>query len=111
MSEIWWWFLEVFAKLRGLYTVEITEEEPNRVISKKVYLIGEENSIWYALFNCPCGCNEKIYTKFIEGSKPRWSYELHDDKTISLFPSIWRNKGCKSHFFIERGRVDWCGEI
>jgi len=26
----------------------------------------------------------------------------------SLKPSIWLQGGCRSHFWVRRGRVEWC---
>ncbi|MFX8036043.1 DUF6527 family protein [Acinetobacter baumannii] len=26
----------------------------------------------------------------------------------TLSPSIWRSKGCRSHFFVREGLIVWC---
>ncbi|MDM9644782.1 DUF6527 family protein [Rhizobium sp. S163] len=26
----------------------------------------------------------------------------------TLHPSVWRNSGCRSHFWVRRGRIAWC---
>lgn len=111
VKNIWGWLLITIARLRGLYTIQMVEEEPEKLRPKRVYLVGEEGSIWYAVFACPCGCNEKVYTKFVKESRPRWTYEVNPDNSISLSPSVWRNKGCKSHFFLRNGEIRWCNSI
>jgi len=30
------------------------------------------------------------------------------DGTITLKPSVWRTKGCRSHFLVRNSRIDWC---
>lgn len=30
------------------------------------------------------------------------------DGTVSIKPSGWRQKGCRSHFFLKRGQIEWC---
>ncbi len=31
-----------------------------------------------------------------------------EGQTVSLYPSVWRHTGCKSHFIIWRSRIYWC---
>jgi hypothetical protein len=57
---------------------------------------------------CPCGCGEVIELNLLEQARPRWSVQEHPDRTITLAPSVWRQKGCRSHFHLRRGRIDWC---
>ena len=33
---------------------------------------------------------------------------FQSDGSVSLMPSVWRQKGCRSHFFLRHGRIDWC---
>ena len=40
--------------------------------------------------------------------RPRWSLTLNADGTATLYPSIWRNRGCHSHFWLRGGRIQWC---
>ena len=40
--------------------------------------------------------------------RPCWSAEEHQDHTVTLTPSVWRQSGCRSHFILRRGRVSWC---
>ena len=60
-------------------------------------------------FLCPCGCglNVSIPTKHPEDDRG-WSYERHEDGTLTLSPSIEQRGGCKSHYYIRRNRVEWC---
>lgn len=33
-----------------------------------------------------------------------------NDPSITLQPSVWRKIGCRSHFFLRRGLIQWCAE-
>ena len=63
-----------------------------------------------ALFLCPCGCGKEISIRVVRGKHdghPCWTYEIHEDGTLTLSPSILQRFDCKAHFFIRRGRVVW----
>ena len=105
----WWqsvcrWFRRPRRALRVRYTCEI----PEKPHSAYVYIVGENGYTWYAVMRCPCGCGETLHMPLIDDSRPRWKLKIHDDETISLHPSIHRIVGCRSHFFIRQGRIDWC---
>jgi hypothetical protein len=38
---------------------------------------------------------------------PFWRLVRHADGTGSLSPSVWRQVGCRAHFWIRKGRVIW----
>nr|WP_232252247.1 DUF6527 family protein [Pseudomonas frederiksbergensis] len=56
---------------------------------------------------CPCGCGRTIELLVIQEAKPRWDVEVDADGFPSLTPSVWLTNGCKSHFWLKRGRVTW----
>ena len=35
-------------------------------------------------------------------------YKIDKKKRVTLFPSVHRMVGCKSHFFIRKGKIAWC---
>ena len=84
------------------------DEVPETVEADRLYVVGEGAYEWYVVFTCPCGCGETIHLSLIEGDKPRWRLTDHGDDTVSVSPSVWRRRGCRSHFFVRRGRIDWC---
>ena len=83
-------------------------EEPEVFQKKIIYLVGEAGNNWYIGFLCPCDCGEVIQLSTLITDKPKWSFVKHRNNTITIKPSIWRTSGCKSHFFIRKGLVDWC---
>lgn len=84
----------------------LVDEMPEAPLRKTVYLVGEERERWIAGFICPCGCGELLQMSLMDG-RPRWRAEIHWDGTTSLSPSVWRQKGCRSHFFLRHGRIEW----
>ncbi|WP_318030080.1 DUF6527 family protein [Rhizobium ruizarguesonis] len=57
---------------------------------------------------CPCGCGDTIELLVAAETKPRWDVTIDEVRRPTLHPSVWRQKGCRSHFWIRRGRVHWC---
>jgi hypothetical protein len=62
----------------------------------------------WALFLCPCGCSQVITLSLQRAHKPRWVVTATNDGRPSMRPSVWRDVGCLSHFWLEDGRVYWC---
>ncbi|WP_236000503.1 DUF6527 family protein [Bradyrhizobium uaiense] len=57
---------------------------------------------------CPCGCRQTIELLLIREAKPRWDLSVDPAGRPSLRPSVWVQTGCRSHFWLRRGRVEWC---
>lgn len=113
----WMWALIVFGFERpfalfsrkpAAFSYEIVDDVPDRLEPRRVYLVGERGNLWAAAMICPCGCNEKIELNLLKATRPCWHADQHGDELITLSPSVWRNKGCKSHFILERGNIIWC---
>ena len=85
-----------------------TDDVPEFPEVRVVYIVGDGSHQWYAVFVCPCGCEETIHLSLLEDERPRWRITQHEDGTITVSPSIWRNRGCRSHFFVRRGQFVWC---
>lgn len=104
-----WWSLVESTRLRpGLATV-VAEEMPDLLDSDRIYLVGDPRRPWSAALLCPCGCRASIQLSLIAGDSPRWRVRRHFSGSVTLHPSIWRKRDCRSHFFIRRGRIVWSG--
>jgi hypothetical protein len=66
-------------------------------------LVERDTPRWLIML-CPCGCNEVIPVNLDERSGPAWEY-YGGTNGLSVFPSVWRDTGCKSHFIIWYGRI------
>lgn len=56
---------------------------------------------------CPDGCGEELTINLDPRAGPAWRYYLND-KDLSIYPSVWRDTGCKSHFIVWRSKIYWC---
>lgn len=102
-KRFWSWLRH---KPLPLATVRCSEV-PENIDPTKMYLVGEGQYLWFAAFACPCGCGELVQLSLLADSRPRWRVEEHGDGTASLHPSVWRKRGCRSHFFVKRGLIVW----
>src|SRR4051812_45242071 len=51
--------------------------------------------------NCPCGCGEKLAMNLDRRAGKAWRLHV-GEHGVSLFPSVWRDTGCESHFILWR---------
>lgn len=94
----------------GRLRLQAIEEEPDFPRKQIAYVVGEQGHQWHIVLACPCNCGENIYLNLLPDSRPLWRLTTHSDGTFTLAPSVWRTAGCRSHFFIRRSRIEWCGQ-
>jgi hypothetical protein len=102
-------FLAAFARQREtIFRPVHVEDLPDALSPGSVYLAGEGENLWAAAMLCPCGCGEVIELNLLPQVRPRWAVDEHVDGKLTLTPSVWRQKGCRSHFILRDGRIIWC---
>jgi hypothetical protein len=57
------------------------------------------------LLSCPCGCGEEFPINLDPRAGPAWRLYAAKNSTVSLFPSVWRESGCRSHYIIWRNKI------
>lgn len=93
---------------RERWIAQSADDVPDRPAGKTVYLISDAGSPpWAAALLCPCGCREVIQLSLIAHDNPNWRVRIGAKGRVTLHPSIWRVRGCHSHFFVEGGRILW----
>lgn len=60
------------------------------------------------VLSCPDGCGEHVVINLDKDGGPAWRRYTTGGK-LSLYPSVWRDSGCRAHFILVRDRVLWCG--
>ena len=108
LLTIWLYIVAIYDSLRGRYAVIVVEELPDKVENRKLYAVGENGQYWLAALRCPCGCGEVIQLPMMKGQRPRWTLIEQGKRLPSLSPSIDRTVGCRSHFWLRRGSIQWC---
>lgn len=84
---------------------------PNKAVEKNVfYFVSRERRPKWALFQCPCGCGEVVTLSLQRTHRPYWVVRKSRNRRANLLPSVWRDVGCMSHFWIHDGRVYWCDD-
>lgn len=73
--------------------------------SSALALVSSGVAVKRAVFFCPCGCGEKISLNLLTQARPSWRVRVEGQGTVSIWPSIWRLSGCRSHFWIRSNQV------
>ena len=105
------WCLRLFERFgigQRRYRVLFADELPDDISPFELHAIGRGQP-WLAAFKCPCGCGSIIQLSLLTYDSPRWALNVENDGTGTLSPSVWRSQGCRSHFFVKRGMIIWCG--
>jgi|SRR5690554_1981935 len=103
------WFLKLQEYVLPPRRIIIVEADtpPLKLPRRNLVLAREDNEDWAVAFRCPCGCGKRLELLLIEEAKPNWSISLDEENKPTLHPSIWLKRGCKSHFWLRRGRIIW----
>ena len=96
-----------FGPRRDLVVIE-GDSLPKRLPRRNLVLAREDKEDWCVGMRCPCGCGDTIELLVIKEAKPRWDIAVNAKGQPTLSPSVWRKTGCRSHFWLRRGRVEWC---
>jgi len=59
----------------------------------------------WLLISCPCGCGEELPINLDGRAGKAWRLYRHPKWGLSLFPSVWRDTDCRSHFIIWRDQI------
>jgi hypothetical protein len=71
------------------------------------YVLVERGQKRWLVLRCPSGCGDELPINLDRRAGPAWRFYA-DRKGVSLFPSVVRETGCRSHFIIWNDRVLWC---
>lgn len=59
------------------------------------------------LVKCPDGCGLTIVVNLDPRADKAWQMDIRKNE-CTLYPSVWLNDGCKSHFVVWRDHIVWC---
>jgi Family of unknown function (DUF6527) len=68
--------------------------------------IVKRNTLRSAVMGCPDGCGEVITLNLDPRTDKAWRI-YKSPRGLTLFPSIWRDTGCKSHFVLWNSVISW----
>lgn len=100
------------AELLHFSSIFIVDKPPHNseITAKSFYFVIVAQKPKWALFKCPCRCGDVVTLSLQQVHLPHWRLTRTLSGHPTLYPSIWRNKGCLSHFWVHDGRVLWCAD-
>ncbi len=88
------------------FAMQIVEGNLPKKLKRRIFYIVQEDGFQeHAAMLCPCGCGAILQMNLLPDERPCWRVMLHADGTVSLNPSVWRQKECGSHFWFRHSRV------
>ena len=89
-------------------TMVVEESLPDRLLRRTVYIVRDDGLDEQVALVCPCNCGRVLQMNLQLDERPCWHVMRTMDGTVTLHPSVWRTKGCGSHFWLRNGRIRWC---
>lgn len=87
----------------------VHQQPANRaLVSGVLYIVRGEPTPKWAVMQCPCGCGEKLQLSLNPTRRPRWSVHRDRLRRVTVDPSVRQTGGCRAHFWIRRGLIEWC---
>jgi len=81
---------------------------PSTLPRRNLVLAQDEDGDWCVGMRCPCGCGYAIELMLIREVTPRWDLSVDAIGRPTIYPSVWLQRGCWSHFWLRGGRIQWC---
>ena len=104
-NKRYWQFLRNPPSKSIKFRVEIIDDIPEIISRHVVYVLGSQNKYWALAFLCPCDCGAVIQLNLLKRTYPKWEFTINQQMEITIYPSVWRKTGCKSHFIIKDSRL------
>jgi len=104
-----WFARQPRPKVTFPFVTDVDQPPSNHAVQTGVfYRVMRAGRPKWALFLCPCGCRSVITLSLQPVHQPHWVVRIGKGDRPSMRPSVWRDIGCLSHFWIEDGRIYWC---
>lgn len=95
-----------YRKVRYLGSTASQGEALARLSSPADIVLVERGVPRSAVMRCPDGCGELLTINLDRRTGKAWRF-YDRDNGVSLYPSVWRTTGCRSHFIIWEGGIYW----
>lgn len=93
--------------VRNLGTAARYSEAMERLKQPGDYVLVVRSTPRGIVMSCPDGCGEHVIINLDRQGGPAWRRYTLGGK-LSIYPSVWRDSGCRAHFIIVRDRIYWC---
>ena len=61
------------------------------------------------VLKCPEGCGENLTINLDPRAGPAWR-AFEKTGLLTLYPSVWKDSGCRAHFIVWNNQLLWCDE-
>lgn len=75
-----------------------------------IYVVGGPGYQKWAYFRCPADYDEIIQLSLMKKHRPRWSVAIDFLQRPTIHPSVRQLDGSCAHFWVRKGRIDWCAD-
>ena len=83
---------------------------PESLESGWIYVVVGPGYQKWAYFRCPADNDEIIQLSLMKKHRPRWGVAIDFLQRPTIHPSVRQLDGSYAHFWVRKGRVDWCAD-
>ncbi|WP_407695279.1 DUF6527 family protein [Sinorhizobium saheli] len=81
---------------------------PEELPAGTAVVVGPSQRPKWVTFQCPSRCGTSLLLSLNPDRRPRWAVTSDWLGRPSIHPSVRRVDGCRCHFWMRNGRVEWC---
>lgn len=99
----------LFKRKKIDFGIVFIEHNPtiDKIYEKKLFIVDEKGYAKWVYMKCPCGCGEILTLSLMRKHRPNWNLKIDRINRATLYPSVWKRDGCRSHFWICKGKLEW----
>ena len=87
-----------------------TFPQVSSIADRSLYITELRQLRKWASFYCPGGCGKIVRLKLAGTASPRWTVRTDWLGRATLIPSVRQLTDCGCHFWVRKGRIDWCAD-
>lgn len=94
-------------KVRLVGTAEYRDEAEAILAAPGDAALVERGVLRSLVMRCPDGCGQTLVVNLDPRAGKAWRFYKRQE-VVTLFPSVWRDGGCDSHFVVWKDHIIWC---
>jgi hypothetical protein len=84
--------------------------DPDDMKVGMIYIVGGAGYRKWAYFRCPADHEEIIQLSLMRDRRPRWTVTTDLLGRPTIDPSVRQLDGSYAHFWVRKGRIEWCAD-
>lgn len=95
---------------RPAFVARYSEDRPapDELQVGEIVIVGSPGFQKWACFPCPDNCGDTVALNLSKSRRPSWRVSLDWLSRVTVHPSIHEKSGCRSHYWIQSGKLIWC---